>query len=387
MSRFHSYINSAETVIKSYKAGAPLTHHLKLFFQMDKKFGSRDRRIIAALCYHYYRCARLFNAEESFEQNVIKSSFLCETSDNEFLKNIAPELNELVDFSISDKLEYLKLDSSHLFEFEAEVSEMIDKESYFLSYFIQPSLFVRIRPGRITSVIDSLKQSNILYSEIEENTLEFSNGTSLENCLKINKDVVIQDLNSQRVFDFFKKERDVNKAEVLWDCCAASGGKSILLFDICRSNIKITVSDIRENILTNLQLRFKEAGINIQKKFVQDLSTKSGLLIDEKFSIVLCDVPCTGSGTWSRTPEQYYSFDESQIQEFASKQKAIVVNALRHLAKDGWFIYITCSVFKKENEDIVEFIQENYACQLLEMKYLKGYNQKADTLFVAYFKG
>jgi 16S rRNA (cytosine967-C5)-methyltransferase len=102
MSRFHSYINSAETVIKSYKAGAPLTHHLKLFFQMDKKFGSRDRRIIAALCYHYYRCARLFNAEESFEQNVIKSSFLCETSDNEFLKNIAPELNELVDYSISD---------------------------------------------------------------------------------------------------------------------------------------------------------------------------------------------------------------------------------------------------------------------------------------------
>jgi 16S rRNA (cytosine967-C5)-methyltransferase len=183
------------------------------------------------------------------------------------------------------------------------------------------------------------------------------------------------------------RERDVKKAEVLWDCCAASGGKSILLFDICRPNINITVSDIRENILTNLQLRFKEAGINIQKKFVQDLSVKSGLLIDEKFSIVLCDVPCTGSGTWSRTPEQYYSFDESQIQEFANKQKAIVVNALRHLSKDGWFIYITCSVFKKENEEIVEFIQENYPCQLLEMKYLKGYNQKADTLFVAYFKG
>jgi 16S rRNA (cytosine967-C5)-methyltransferase len=56
------------------------------------------------------------------------------------------------------------------------------------------------------------------------------------------------------------------------------------------------------------------------------------------------------------------------------------------LAKDGWFVYITCSVFKAENEDMVDFIQQHFSSQLLEMKYLKGYDKNADTLFVAYFK-
>ena len=110
------------------------------------------------------------------------------------------------------------------------------------------------------------------------------------------------------------------------------------------------------------------------------------MLLDEKFSVILCDVPCSGSGTWGRTPEQYYSFEENQIEAFVKKQKNIVINTIAHLAKDGWFIYITCSVFKAENEDMVDFIQENFSCQLLEMKYLKGYENKADTMFVAYFK-
>ncbi len=386
MSRFHSYITSAKTIIDSYKGGTPLTHHLKLFFQTDKKYGSRDRKSVSAICYHYYRCANLFTETDSFEDKITKATFLCESEDNELLKAVAPELNEFIAFNVTDKLEYLNISLGQLFKFDHELSEMIDKKRYALSFFIQPDLFLRIRPKRKANVLESLKKSNIDFTMIEEDTLQLDNGTSVENCLKINKDVVIQDMNSQRVFDFFKKERDADKLETLWDCCAASGGKSILLFDLCQGKIKITVSDIRENILTNLQLRFKDAGINIQKKFVQDLSKKSGLLLDDKFSIIVCDAPCSGSGTWSRTPEQYFSFENEQLALFAEQQKNILINTIPHLAKDSWFIYITCSVFKSENEDMVDFIQNNFACQLLEMKYLKGYEKKSDTLFVAFFK-
>jgi len=48
-------------------------------------------------------------------------------------------------------------------------------------------------------------------------------------------------------------------------------------------------------------------------------------------------------------------------------------------------LYITCSVFKNENEEVVKFISEQLSLQLLNMEYLKGYNQKADTLFTALF--
>lgn len=386
MSRFHSYIQSAQTAIDSYKQGTPLTHHLKFFFQTDKKFGSRDRKSIASICYHYFRCQHILDNALSFEQKIIQATFLCESNDSELLKSLSPDLNELIAFPIEEKLAFLELNTQQLFAFQHALSDDIDKKSFSLSLFIQPDLYLRIRPGKNKKVCDALNKAAVEYRLIGENTLALENGISVENIVQINKDVVVQDLNSQKVLDFFVKERNADKAELVWDCCAASGGKSILLYDYCGSNTKLTVSDIRENILTNLQLRLKDAGINIQKKFVQDLTLKSGLMLEDKFSVVICDVPCSGSGTWSRTPEQYASFDPAQIEQFAIQQQKIVVNSIQHVAKNGWFIYITCSVFKAENEEMVEFITNHFACQLLEMKYLKGYNNKADTLFVAYFK-
>ena len=386
MSRFYSYIQSAQIAIDSYKNGTPLTHHLKLFFQTDKKFGSRDRKSIASICYHYFRCKHILAEELSFEQKIIHATFLCESMESELLKALSPELNELIAFPVEEKLDYLEIDIKNAFAFQEELSTDIDKHLFSQSMYMQPDLFLRIRPGKNKKVCDALNNAAIEYRLIGESTIVLENGVSVENILQINKDVVVQDLNSQKVFDFFVKERSAEKAEQVWDCCAASGGKSILLYDQCGSNTKLTVSDIRESILTNLQLRLKDAGINIQKKFVQDLTLKSGLMMEEKFSVVICDVPCSGSGTWSRTPEQYASFDQSQIQQFADQQQKIVINSIQHLAKNGWFIYITCSVFKAENEDMVEFITNHFSCQLLEMKYLKGYSNKADTLFVAYFK-
>jgi 16S rRNA (cytosine967-C5)-methyltransferase len=386
MSRFHSYITSAQSIVEAYKKGSPLSHQLKLFFQTDKKYGSRDRKTIASISYHYFRTFYLLQSIESFEEKIIKATFLCESEENELLKSLSPELNEFIGFDVKDKIEYLNIKAASLFNFNNHLSTFIDAEKFAVSFFSQPDVFIRIRPGKNNKVIESLKKAAILHELIGENTIAINNGTSVENCIQLNKDAVIQDFNSQHVLDFYTKERDKDKYENVWDCCAASGGKSILLYDICNGKVKLTVSDIRENILTNLQLRCKEAGINLQKKFVQDLSEKSGLLLDEKFSVILCDVPCSGSGTWGRTPEQYYSFEENQIETFVKKQKNIVINTISHLAKDGWFIYITCSVFKAENEDMVDFIQENFSCQLLEMKYLKGYENKADTMFVAYFK-
>lgn len=63
----------------------------------------------------------------------------------------------------------------------------------------------------------------------------------------------------------------------------------------------------------------------------------------------------------------------------------IVSNAIPHLQKGGIFIYITCSVFKKENEGIVNFIKEKFHLQSLQMELLKGYDKKADSMFTAAF--
>jgi len=58
---------------------------------------------------------------------------------------------------------------------------------------------------------------------------------------------------------------------------------------------------------------------------------------------------------------------------------------LTYLQTNGYFLYITCSVFESENEQAVKHLTEKHKLQLLEMKYYKGYDQKADTLFAALF--
>jgi 16S rRNA (cytosine967-C5)-methyltransferase len=147
---------------------------------------------------------------------------------------------------------------------------------------------------------------------------------------------------------------------------------------------RLAVSDIRESILMNLQKRFKRAGIKSYDWFVADVSSP-GFDFQKKFDLVICDAPCSGSGTWSRTPEQLFFFKEEKIEQYAHLQKQIVSNASKALKKNGCFLYITCSVFEKENEAMVKFIENSLPLQLKSMEYLKGYDKKADTLFVALF--
>jgi 16S rRNA (cytosine967-C5)-methyltransferase len=104
---------------------------------------------------------------------------------------------------------------------------------------------------------------------------------------------------------------------------------------------------------------------------------------EKKYDIILCDAPCTGSGTWARTPEQLAFFEQKKIASFVKMQQKIASNAIQSLKANGLFFYITCSVFKKENEEVVMYLKEKFHLQVLQMEYLKGYEMQADTMFVA----
>ena len=79
-------------------------------------------------------------------------------------------------------------------------------------------------------------------------------------------------------------------------------------------------------------------------------------------------------------------FNSKKIEEYASLQKKIVTNIAPYIRANGYLLYITCSVFKKENEEIISFVQENLQMELVEISVLKGYDVKADTMFAALLK-
>ena len=385
--RQQSYLNSAKKILESYAGDIPFAAFLKKQFAANKKFGSTDRKQIAALCYHYFR---LGNAayQISIEERLITATFLCEQSPNEFLAFHRPEWNVRTHKPVEEKIAIAQIDIRKLFPWADALSDEVDPVAFCSSFFTQPLFFLRIRPGQKKSVLRKLDDAGLPYSLVGEDCIALPNSTKIDSLLVLDKEVVIQDYNSQKVLDILKEHYPVSAMHQpvsVWDCCAASGGKSLLAYDMLNGKIDLTVSDIRESILVNLRKRFTAAGINKYHSLIADLQTSNPKPQTSNFDLIICDAPCTGSGTWGRTPEQLCFFSGDRIAEYAARQQQIVSNVIPKLKKGGMFIYITCSVFKAENEAIVHFIKEKFHLRLLQMELLKGYDKKADSMFTAAF--
>ncbi len=400
MQRFKTYLIIARKLIENYHGKEPLSIYLKKSFSENKKLGSRDRKHLATLCYNFYRVGHTLE-DLSIEDKIIAATFLCEQERNEFLQFYKPHWNALIEEPAEKKIAItrLNLNINDVFPYAEELSESVDFADFCKSFLIQPNLFLRIRLFK-KILFERIEKLELPYQVINNNEcIVLPNGAHVEEVVDIDREVVIQDFSSQQVLNYLRKKEVLEPLRSLmhfepaknsyvytaWDCCAASGGKSILLYDILKRKVELTVSDIRLNILLNLHKRFRKAAIKKYNYFVADLCSDE-LPIDTKYSIVLCDVPCTGSGTWSRTPEQLYYFDKKLIAEYSKRQKKIVSHTIPFLQKDGLYIYITCSVFKQENEVISNFIQKKFSLKLLHQELIKGYDKKADTMFVAVFR-
>jgi len=388
MSYIHHHIVVAEKLIKDYTYNTPFSVYLKDYFSKNKKHGSKDRKSITHLCYTCFRIGKCL-LKEDFQTRLKVAIYLCNNSMPPYAETLY-HADELVwhdtieqrikevklnhaDFSIND---IFPLDSGYL-------SERIDADKFIIQHFIQPKLFARIRPGYKDKVINKLNAENISYELIENNCIALDNKTALDNILKLNEEVVIQDYSSQQIAAVFRYINAADKILKVWDCCAASGGKSILLHDHI-PDIYLTVSDIRGSIIANLKERFRRAGITNYDSFVADISKADNIVNQSAYDLIIADVPCTGSGTWGRTPEYLSNFTKESIIPFAERQKQMMDNITSKVKKKGYLIYITCSAFKAENEDITEHIlKHNPSYTLLHQQVMEGYNYQADTMYAA----
>jgi 16S rRNA (cytosine967-C5)-methyltransferase len=388
--RFQSYFNTAIKIIQLYDGIIPLHHFLKQYFSQHKKHGSKDRKIISHVCYNFYRLGKSFN-DISIEEKLKIAIFICNDNikdwnflyEDEWLNNHTKLLHERIAFI---QAKYISFSMSDIFRFENEISESLDTTAVAKSFFIQPDVFIRIRPGNKENVFQKLQAHAINFNFVDEDCIALNSSTKIDSIIELDKEAVIQDYSSQRIKEFlsiikFQVESHIS----VWDCCAGSGGKSILAYDTIK-NINLVVSDVRTSIIQNLKQRFNKAGIKNYKSFVADIANSELKTQNLKPDLIICDAPCTGSGTWSRTPEQLYFFQSKKINQYALRQQKIVSNVIPSLKQNGFFLYITCSVFKQENEAIVDYIKQQFHLELIKMELLKGYNKKADTMFAALFK-
>lgn len=373
-------IAQAEILFERYKGQEPLHLFLKKYFKKNKKFGSRDRKEIAECLYAVYRIGRE-NRHLTVRNRVFFYLYLKGDFDADFFIENYPELAQTANSNFSVKLEFLRNNYAlrQTFRMQEAIAERINLEDYRNSFYAEPLVFVRFRNGSEKVQADLIKELDGQF--LENACVAFGQKVKLENHFKP-ADYVVQDYNSQQTANYFPA---LKSDDTVWDACAGSGGKSILLLDQY-PKIDLTVTDIRASILRSLLGRFEQYDLNVSMLAELNVNKEKELAILEErmFDFIICDVPCTGSGTWARTPEQFYFFEKKGVRNFHRRQLDILQNASTRLKTGGELLYITCSVFTEENEAVVKdfLATANQNFESVSDAYLDGTRMQADTLYI-----
>ena len=164
--------------------------------------------------------------------------------------------------------------------------------------------------------------------------------------------VELQDAASQAVIESLAP---MDGARVL-DYCAGGGGKSLALAAL---GAQVTAHDMNPSRLRDLPRRAERAGAAITLT-----ESPSG-----DFDLVLADVPCSGSGSWRRSPDAKWRLTPDRLQQLIRSQAQILQDTLPRLRPGGRLAYVTCSLLARENEgQIADFLDRTPALRLVRQR-------------------
>ena len=150
----------------------------------------------------------------------------------------------------------------------------------------------------------------------------------------------------------------VKPGETVLDLCAAPGGKSFAAAIQMEDRGDLRAFDIHEKKAGLVTRGAARLGIHILKAAAGDASRFDPALEDVA-DAVLCDVPCSGFGVIRKKPEIRYK-DPAELERLPEIQLGILKNACRYVKPGGRLVYSTCTVLKRENEDVIRAFLGEY---------------------------
>jgi len=166
---------------------------------------------------------------------------------------------------------------------------------------------------------------------------------------------IIQDEASQCVASIV----DPRPGERVLDACASPGGKTTHLAQKMENTGEIYALDLTKEKQRRIQELCHRLGIKIVKTILGDAAKPlpKNLLFDR----ILADVPCSGFGTLRRNPDLKWRRREEDIRRLSEFQLAILENLSSYLKAEGILVYSTCTVFREENEEVIERFLGNHS--------------------------
>lgn len=138
------------------------------------------------------------------------------------------------------------------------------------------------------------------------------------------------------------------------DACAGAGGKTLELAALMKNRGEIVAADVHSSRLDQLRKRARRAGVsNVRIRQVDDVADLAEQY-REYFDVVLIDAPCSGLGTLRRNPGMKWMVTEETLREVSQKQLRILEASVNLVKPGGMVAYATCTLFREENEEVIE---------------------------------
>jgi len=339
----HRRIQIALSFIQEYSGDIPFSIYLRRVFRRNQNWGSKDRKFYRNISYIYWRIIHQI-----------------ETNDDD----------EIIDYLLTQIENNPPLETSPYLKFELDLTKDLNHNQLCKWFNIQAPVFLYILNEKYT--LTSGLKTDI------KNSFSFNADTKLDEYVN-NGFGIIQDWSSTASIKYLLEK--INPTSI-WETCAGAGGKSIVLMnslDIDRS-LHYT-SDIRESILDNLRNRFLSLGFKAPETQIIDLSDEDSISKFPKVDIVIADMPCSGSGTWRRTPERATFCTNNEIINYSEKQLKYLFNIANN-NKHNYIYYMTCSIFKAENEEVINNFTTRYSNYSVEWKKLFHTSQYGGSDFI-----
>jgi len=145
------------------------------------------------------------------------------------------------------------------------------------------------------------------------------------------------------------------------DFCAGAGGKTLALAGMMANHGQIYASDSDGRRLAPIYERLARSGA----RNVQVRAPRGGrdVLADlaGRCDLAFIDAPCSGSGAWRRNPDAKWRMRPGALEQRIKDQSESLESAARFVRPGGRLVYVTCSLLKAENEDLVAAFLESHA--------------------------
>lgn len=218
-----------------------------------------------------------------------------------------------------------------------------------------------------------------------------------------NGDILIEDASSIFLTDklaYYIKEREkeLKKSQAkesismmkLLDACASPGGKILSLIDLIYADYFYFYAEARDiseekilKICENVnRLKVLDLNLNVKDATVHDE------LDDDKYDVVLLDVPCTGLGVIDKKPDIKLNYSDEKRDSLVGIQRKILDSCKHYVKKGGILSYSTCTETKEENEDNIDhFLSQNKDFEVIfEKKIKRNDENKADGFYMCFMK-